>query len=378
MKKQLVKQGRKRIVVVSCFSGMDLFLMGCEKAGMIPGYAVERNFWASLMHSDNFKHNDGSPVINFVNITSEEYQFKKSHVDENGKKDMEDEVGIIDGQHVRTVLIQEVNGHDIRTAIEAKYGKDIIILLIGGPPCQDFTILNARKKLGAGSRNILVFEYLRILRELQPDVALMEEVKEFCGKKFKPLFDEFISAAEKLPYELAYQKMNSIHCEGYQSRVRLVCQFVHRNLNALPLFPDAQPEKAKRVKDFLDIEYFFSGHFMDRIKTQNDFMCTVTSGSPLWFYKDGLKYAPTTDERLLCFGVKKGEYKIREGIPQDQVRKAIGNGVCVDVAYALAKTIIEKMLKVQPAGDGSWIPVAVNQDSQSLHNERKVKAAKKK
>lgn len=356
MNKQLVKQGGKRIIVVSTFSGMDLFLLGCVKAGMFPGYGVEKNFWASQMHAANFKHTDGSPVISFVNINQEEYKNKKSHTNAKSKKDQDDEVGIIDGQHVRTLLIQEVNGHNIRAAIEARYGKDIIIVLIGGPPCQDFSKLNSNKNVGGSNRNSLVFEYLRILEELRPDVALMEEVADFVSPQFKNIFDQFIAEALKLPYKFGCQEINSIHLEGYQSRVRLVCQFVHEKWNSQPIFPEAHPEKAKRIKDFLDIDYFFSGQYTDRIKNGNDFMCTVTSGSPLWFSKDGKKHSPTTDERLLCFGVKKGEYIIPKAIPQVQVRKATGNGVCVDVAYALAKAIIEQVLKLQPAGDGYWMP----------------------
>lgn len=357
MKKQVVKKSGKRIIVVSCFSGMDLFLLGCVKAGMFPGFAVEKNFWASLMHAANFKHTDGTPVINFVNITSEEYQSKKAHTDKNGKKDQEDEVGIIEGQYVRTISIEEVNGAEMRKAVEARYGKDIIIVLIGGPPCQDYTKQNHRRNVGAGSRNLLVLEYLRILKELNPDVALMEQVPDFNGPQFKDIFEQFTAEALKLPYEFGYQQMNSIHYDGYQSRWRLLFQFVHKKWNSQPVFPETHPERAKRIKDFLDVDHVFTGNFTDKIKNKNHLMPTVTSGSPAWFAKAGKKYPPSNDELLLCFGVKKGEYVLGDHIPQVQKRKAIGNGVCVDVAYALATTVIEKVLKLKPAGDGLFLPI---------------------
>ena len=82
--------GRKRIVVVSLFSGMDLFLLGMTLSGMIPGYSVERNIYAALMHAENFKNPDGSSVIEFLNITKEEYDHRKTYKDSKGRKILED------------------------------------------------------------------------------------------------------------------------------------------------------------------------------------------------------------------------------------------------------------------------------------------------
>lgn len=86
-------------------------------------------------------------------------------------------------------------------------------------------------------------------------------------------------------------------------------------------------------------------------------MCTVTSGSPVWFSKNGKKYPPSIDDLLLCMDVKKGEYIIPEGVPIQQIKKAIGNGVCVSVGYALAKTIIEQVLRLKPDGNGYFVSI---------------------
>lgn len=355
MESNILKPVRKRIIVASTFSGMDLFLLGCIKAGMFPGYAVELNFWASIMHATNFKNPDGTPVVNFVNINMEEYSHMKTHVDEKGRKDLGDQVGIINGQHVRTKLIGEIDGGDIRKAIEATYGKDIIIIQIGGPPCTDYTKINKQKRTGEANRNILVFEYLRILKGLNPDIALMEEVTDFGQGEFKNIYDEFHKELAKLPYKVAEQDMNSLHYGGHQSRSRKVIMMVHNDLNAVPVFPDGDDVNVKRVKDFLDIDHYHSGHFTDTVKNKNSFMCTVTSGSPYAFYKDGKKRKPTIGELLLCMDVEKEMYTIPEQVPTSQIKKAIGNGVCVSVSFALAKTIIEKVLKLKSDGDGYWI-----------------------
>jgi len=355
MESNISKPVRKRIIVASTFSGMDLFLLGCIKAGMFPGYAVELNFWASIMHAANFKNPDGTPVLNFINISIDKHSYMKKHVDEDGRKDLEDQTGIIDGQPVRTKLIGEIDGGDIRKAIEATYGNDIIIIQIGGPPCTDYSKINKRKRTGEANRNNLVFEYLRILKGLNPDIALMEEVTDFGQGEFKNIYAEFHKELAKLPYRVGEQEMNSLHYGGHQSRSRKVIMMVHNNLNAEPIFPDGDAVNVKRVKDFLDIDHYHSGHFTDTIKNKNSFMCTVTSGSPHVFYKDGKKRKPTIAELLLCMDVEKDMYTIPEEVPTSQIKTAIGNGVCVSVSFALANTIIEKILKLKSDGDGYWI-----------------------
>ncbi|MBL0309222.1 MAG: DNA cytosine methyltransferase [Bacteroidetes bacterium] len=359
---------RKRIIVVSLFSGMDLFLLGMVKAGMQPGYAVEKNFYACLMHKGVFKHPDGTPVMEpFVIITKEEYTFKKNHRDKNGKKDMEDEVGQINGVYYRTKLIQEINGGTIRAALEKRYGKDIIIVVIGGPPCQDFTNLNSAKNTGEDSRNQLVFEFLRIVEELKPDVALMEQVPDFGPSgKFEEIYNSFLEDTFKLPYEIMDCEMCSIHYHGRQLRWRRVFQFVHKSYNTKPVFPKPELNNTVLVKDFLDIDYFVMGGYDRVMRHPNQYMLTVTSGNPTDFFKGEIKRPPTIDELLDCFDVPRGGYPIPEGIPFQQKRKAIGNGVCVSVAYALGKTVISEVLRLKPDGDGYFIPIDSSPDNPDL------------
>ena len=51
-----------------------------------------------------------------------------------------------------------------------------IDLLIGGSPCQDLTILGKSREGLEGSKSILFFEYVRLLKELKPKYFLLENV----------------------------------------------------------------------------------------------------------------------------------------------------------------------------------------------------------
>lgn len=357
--------GRKRMIVVSLFSGMDLFMLGFLKSGMLPGYACEWNFSACRMHmyQEKFRHPDGTPVMEpFIVITRAEYDALRFN------DDTKDTVGIVDGQYMRTKWIQEVNGRDIRAAIEARYGKDIIIVVVGGPPCQALTSLSARGRKGLkqvdtkqkNSRQ-LIFDFLRVIGELAQGgdnvLACMEQVPELGEKQYKEIYDEFIEKAKKLPFNFTSQDVCSLHHGGNQSRWRKAIQFAHHSFNIQPTFPEPDTINVKRVKDFLPhVEHFFSGHFVDTIKTKNHFMCTVTKGSPAWLESKGQKWSPTEDELLLCFDVQKEEYLFPPDVTKDQRRQAIANAVCLSVSNALANNMIDNILGLKHIGDGYFIP----------------------
>jgi len=58
------------------------------------------------------------------------------------------------------------------------FAKDLpkIDLLIGGSPCQDFSLANREKKGLEGIKSGLFYEYLRLLKELNPKYFLLENV----------------------------------------------------------------------------------------------------------------------------------------------------------------------------------------------------------
>ena len=59
-------------------------------------------------------------------------------------------------------------------AIRKKYGQ--IDIVIGGPPCQGFSNANRQKNHAISKNNMLVKQYIRAVRELQPKAFVMENV----------------------------------------------------------------------------------------------------------------------------------------------------------------------------------------------------------
>ena len=58
-----------------------------------------------------------------------------------------------------------------------KFNVGKIDLLIGGSPCQDFSLMKATGKGLEGDKSRLFYEYLRLLREVKPKYFLLENVK---------------------------------------------------------------------------------------------------------------------------------------------------------------------------------------------------------
>ena len=344
-------------VILSFFSGMDLFIFGLVKAGFLPGYQVERNFYAALMAAENYKDPDGNPVIEFIDISDAEFSDRKTFVDEHGRKSLADTAGKLNDRPVRTKEIQEINGYDLRRMVEEKYGKDVIIGVIGGPPCTNFTKINSKRNVVDVERNFLVFEFLRMVKEIAPDFAFMEEVPELGEKQNAAIYNEFLNRAKQLNYNFADQNMNALHYGGHQSRERKIMVFVDKKYPSGPVFPTPILNSGHRIKDFLDIDYAIFRQFSGRILTGNDFMSTITSGDPSIFVKRGVRVAPTYDELLDCFGVPRGEYKIPIGIPAVQIRKGIGNAVCVEIGAALIQSVLQNVLRLRSIGNGYFVPI---------------------
>lgn len=77
----------------------------------------------------------------------------------------------------------------------ANLDKNNVDLLIGGPPCQSFSVFGRRKGL-EDPRGNLVWEYLRILQEIQPTVFVFENVAGLKSIHNGSLYDEILKSLE--------------------------------------------------------------------------------------------------------------------------------------------------------------------------------------
>ncbi len=73
--------------------------------------------------------------------------------------------------------------------------KENVDLLIGGPPCQAFSVFGRRKGL-KDPRGNLVWDYLRIIKEIQPTAFVFENVAGLKSIHGGSLYDEIVKSLE--------------------------------------------------------------------------------------------------------------------------------------------------------------------------------------
>ena len=78
--------------------------------------------------------------------------------------------------------IDQSHFHNDICNMNGKQYKDKIDILIGGSPCQDFSLAGLRKGID-GNKGILIYEYIRIIEEVQPPIFIYENVKGMLSDK---------------------------------------------------------------------------------------------------------------------------------------------------------------------------------------------------
>ena len=141
--------------------------------------------------------------------------------------------------------------------IDGNIYKDQIDILIGGSPCQSFSI--AGKRMGTSCpRGNLIYEYFRIVEEAKPKVFIYENVKGFLSidkidkkEKYGETFKNFVQSFKDLGYTIYYEILNTKDYGVPQNRERIYIVGFKDEVE----FEFAPKEELKlRLKDMLEDE----------------------------------------------------------------------------------------------------------------------------
>lgn len=120
--------------------------------------------------------------------------------------------------------IADVTGDELRKLAHIQKD-DHEFLLVGCPPCQGFSSLGKRDP--DDIKNQLVFQYVRIIRELQPNFILMENVPGMAKNVGKKIFSDIVAQLEE-DYHIDKAILNAADFGVPQTRKRLVLHGVRR------------------------------------------------------------------------------------------------------------------------------------------------------
>lgn len=249
-------------------------------------------------------------------------------------------------------------------------------VLIGGFPCQPFSMMGQKQGFLDNVRGTLFFEVARIIEHHQPEVIVLENVRNLRTHDNGNTLKVIIETLENLNYEVHTQVLNSLNYGVPQKRNRIyiVCfrKDIAAQLKASFQFPAGTPYNTEKInvrsilEQNVDLKYYLSHKILPTIlshgsggyysKSEIDLPIArpltatmakmhranqdnyVTDPNPI------AKEAGKTDIRRLT----PRECARLQGFPDDyeivvsdtQAYKQFGNAVTVNVAQALAESIL--------------------------------------
>ncbi|MFY9243667.1 MAG: DNA cytosine methyltransferase [Polaribacter sp.] len=132
---------------------------------------------------------------------------------------------------------KEISNSVINTAIGGENNKDIfdtinkladnrnIDLIVGGPPCQAYSLIGRardKNKMKDDSRNYLYKEYAKFLKEYRPKVFVFENVLGLITANEGKFFKNMKSYFKRIGYELDYSIETSSDYGVLQKRKRII------------------------------------------------------------------------------------------------------------------------------------------------------------
>ena len=248
-----------------------------------------------------------------------------------------------------------------------------IDILVGGPPCQSFSI--AGKRDINDPRNALFMEYVKYLEYFKPKAFIMENVIGMLSTKTAN--GEYVIAIImeelKINYYCIINKLYASDFEVPQNRRRIIIIGIRKDLNIFPKEPepiiksieDRIPVKSILIpKEDVDKKYYLSEKALTGIENKKAINKKKGFGFgaqildfdkpsytiPARYWKDGydalVKYNENEVRRLTIIELKRiqsfPDNYIIDGSNKDIIIQ-IGNAVACKFAYHLGKYIIKTL-----------------------------------
>ena len=200
--------------VIDCFCGAGGLSLGFEEAGFVVEYAFDIDGASIQTYQKNPEFHHGPSFVRDI------YKVSKQSIEED-------------------------LGH----------GLGDIDVVIGGPPCQGFSV--QRRGDNTDPRNQLVLEYVRLLKEIKPKFFIMENVGGILSVRGKPFVKALFDNMEAAGYSILQKKLTASDYGVPQDRTRVIIVGEYTNGAETKFIyptPDAGPKKTVReaISDLMD------------------------------------------------------------------------------------------------------------------------------
>ena len=153
--------------------------------------------------------------------------------------------------------INNNNWYDDVEDIKGKKYLNKIDLLVGGSPCQSFSMVGKRKGLD-DTRGTLFYDFARVIKESQPKVFIFENVKGLISHDKGNTFSVIKSTFDELGYSYSYKVLNSKNYGVPQHRERLfVVGFKDTKVDfEFPSPVELEHTMQDFLEDYIDSKYY--------------------------------------------------------------------------------------------------------------------------
>ncbi len=204
-----------------------------------------------------------------------------------------------------TVVCGNILDEEVKRKIIELAREKGVNMIIGGPPCQGFSLKGKNRGLN-DPRNFLFREYLSIVRELSPELFIIENVKNILNSTNHYFRDEILREIENLGYIVNYGVLNAKNYGVPQSRERA---FFIASKQKFINFPNPS-DNTVTVRDAIsDLSYLESGEgevISDYLNPPQSEYQSAMRGKCLQFHKAS-NHSPAAIAKLKMIPAEKGK-----------------------------------------------------------------------
>lgn len=237
-------------------------------------------------------------------------------------------------------------------------------ILLGGFPCQPFSIIGDKEGFDHETQGTLFFEIERILKDRLPSAFMLENVRNLVAHDEGRTFRTIVSHLKALGYHVHSKVLNALDFGLPQKRERIIIVGFRSKVNFTFPEPLAQHERLsladileKNVDPKLYVKENIKNSRMTRMKTSlpepyithenvsgsitpHSYSCALRAGASANYILVNNERRPSPRELLRLQGFP-DSFKIV--VPYGSIKKQTGNSVAVPVIAAVARQMLRAL-----------------------------------
>lgn len=205
------------------------------------------------------------------------------------------------GVPFETIDICEIKKEDVDKII----GDTIPDIIIGGPPCQGFSLANKRRNtIKEDPRNKLFYQFVKFIDWYSPKAFVMENVKGLLsmhgGEVIRTIIEEFQNAGAG--YKVNCKVLRASDFGVPQMRERVIIIGLRNDLDSFPCFPVGESEEITVDMALSDLPVLAAGEGEETqdypCAPQNDYQRMMREGSLAVHNHIAMRHTPRLVERF--------------------------------------------------------------------------------